>query len=631
MMMICSLLFLFFSLMIFGCTPPPDKDKDQKSAAVDKKTVAKTKKEASDKKDSKDDAKKLKDDGKEFEKLAKEKSKKDDDKYLIDKKIVKTDIIALNPVSNVKVREFKVRISQIDNTKFPEVTLLVSVTDKDGNPLVVRPDFFQIEEHGVVVKKENILSIVQKKEEDSKVAQIPLQVLLAIDKSGSMRGAAKEEDKQPMAYAKNAAIEFIKQAHTNDLIKVIAFDGDMHPLGANENAIGRIKELKPKGTTALYGALLTGVKELEIGSGIKAMILLSDGKNDTRGTINKYMKEVTLDQGIYAAAQLAVPVFTIGFGSDFDDFTLSKIAQDTHALFFKTADKEEIAKLYSLIRQIISSQYVIRYRSESLSPVTTATVRLGTEIDQRTFSTPDWVINRIKKSRKEIAIVEQEKERLAQFEGELNQRLANLTKKESELQEKYVSMREKENELNQVKKDLDKKEGELSNFETLVKNLEAELKAEKERLKKEQENIEGLRATLTEKEKKLNDRNNAQSQREQSLDQRDTALNKKNQDLNQKENALSDRNESIQKEEAKLTQYRAGLEAKDEDLKRKIKENDELLSRLETERKLVGEEKARLKVLKGSMDKLLKQLRTKHNQAIDQISKGSSELDTIKP
>ena len=43
----------------------------------------------------------------------------------------------------------QVRITQVDNSKFPQVTVYVSVTDANGEPLAVDPSQIQISENGV--------------------------------------------------------------------------------------------------------------------------------------------------------------------------------------------------------------------------------------------------------------------------------------------------------------------------------------------------------------------------------------------------------------------------------------------------------------------------------------------------
>jgi len=560
-----------------------------------------------------------------FDKLKKEKDHKDTDLEFIKKEgIIKTDVVATNPSTQVEVRDFNVNISQIDNSKFPEVTLLVSVTDKKGNPLKVNPDFFTIEENGFPVPKKNFVSVILKKDSKKKIAKKPLSILLAIDKSGSMKGNAKKKEDQPMSYAKNAAVEFIKQAKESDLIKVIAFDGDIHPLGANERAVPRIEQLQPTGSTALYGVLLGAVKELQMGGGIKAVILLTDGRNDTRGTINQSLKSITLQMGLIAADQLAIPVFTIGFGERADVSTLETIAKRTHALFFKTAKKEEITQLYTLIREIINTQYLITYRSESLQEVTDVKVELGRFVDRREFSTPAHVVKREKKLREDIRIVKDRESELNKLEGELSTKQTTLSKREKNLEERNARLKEERIKVERDKLSLEKKEAELKDFEGRMTQLKSKLDVEEKALAKLRQELTGRQASLDEEEGRVKELSRANSTRAASLERKGEAL-----AASQKR--LEKQLEDLRVSRAKLNELQISLENKEARLKRELTENTELNAALKKQKLAVDTEKKNIDQLRKKLNKLLKKVKDKYNDELKLIDGHKSELDTIQP
>ena len=560
-----------------------------------------------------------------FDQLKKEKDQKTTDLEFIKKEgIIKTDVVATNPSTLVEVRDFNVNISQIDNSKFPEVTLLVSVTDKKGNPLKVNPDFFTIEENGFPVPKKNFLSVILKKDSKKKIAKKPLSILLAIDKSGSMGGGIKKKENQPMTYAKNAAVEFIKQAKEKDLVKVIAFDGDIHPLGANERAVPRIEQLQPTGSTALYGVLLSAVKELQMGGGIKAVILLTDGRNDTRGTINQSLKSITLRMGLTAADQLAIPVFTIGFGERADVATLETIAKRTHALFFKTAKKEEITKLYSLIREIINTQYLITYRSESLQEVTDVKVELGRFVDRREFTTPAHVVKREKKLREDIRVVKDRENELSKLEGELTAKQTFLTKREKDLEDRRVRLKDERIKVERDKLSLEKKEAELKDFEGRMTKLKTKLDAEEKALTKLRQELTGRQASLDEEESRVKELSRANSTRAASLERKGEAL-----AASQKR--LEKQLEDLRVSRAKLNELQISLENKEARLKRDLNENTELKTLLTKQKLAINTEKKSLDKLRKRLDKLLKKVREKYNDELKLIEGHKSELDTIQP
>src|SRR5687767_16039855 len=87
----------------------------------------------------------------------------------------------------------QIRITQVDNSKFPNVTIYVSVTNAAGEPVGVDPATIQISESGQVMQPTNI----QGGGEAVAGEIVPVTTMLVIDISGSMDkgnkiGAAKD-------------------------------------------------------------------------------------------------------------------------------------------------------------------------------------------------------------------------------------------------------------------------------------------------------------------------------------------------------------------------------------------------------------------------------------------------------
>ena len=82
----------------------------------------------------------------------------------------------------------QIRITQVDNSKFPQVTVYVSVTDANGQPVGVDPSAIQISENGQVMKTTASATSV-----NGQTTKGPgqLTTLLVIDVSGSMATANK--------------------------------------------------------------------------------------------------------------------------------------------------------------------------------------------------------------------------------------------------------------------------------------------------------------------------------------------------------------------------------------------------------------------------------------------------------
>ncbi len=512
---------------------------------------------------------------KEFKKLADEKGDvKLDEEHIISQGIIKTDITAKRIKDDKVTRDIRVQINQIDNSSFPFVKCFVSVTDREGNPLSVDPKLFNVEENGFRIPDGKIRSIEKHAHTDiegDKGPFIPLNAILAIDKSGSMIEAGVKPENQPINSAKEAATEFINQVQTEkgDIVKVIAFDGDVHYLGANENAISEIKRLNAKGDTALYGVLYTAVRELEQGSGVKAVILLTDGRNDTRGSVNPQMKKITLADGLGLSEKLSIPVFTIGFGDKADTETLKKIAESSHALYFKTHNKQELKQLYLLIRNIINNQYIITYESKSQQVVTDVEIKLGNVAkDRRLFTTPSEIIEREKNLRHQIRIVKKREKELNALEKDILNKERKLAELEAKLNRKNMELVDKETKLKQLEKEVNNQTNKVEAKEKTVTNL--------------QQKLDEKQQTLAERQDNLNERKQNLEQLKKQLEQRD-------------------------------------------------REQTNLQQKLDAENKRIAEERTRINMLKGEINKIINEIKKEHNDMLNDLNQEFNKMDKLKP
>ena len=102
-----------------------------------------------------------------------------------------------------------VRITQVDNSQFPQVTVYVSVTNAAGEPVAVDPSTIEVYENGQLMQASTV----------SDQGQIgTVTTLLAIDTSGSMEKGNK------MQAARDAAKAYIDQMRPGDQAAVISFN-----------------------------------------------------------------------------------------------------------------------------------------------------------------------------------------------------------------------------------------------------------------------------------------------------------------------------------------------------------------------------------------------------------------------
>ncbi len=229
------------------------------------------------------------------------------------------------------------------------------------------------------------------------VISLPSQretIILAMDISGSMR--ATDMEPQRISAAQAAAISFVKDLPISARIGVVAFSTNamtvQRPTQDREQVIGAISRLVPQRYTAMGSGILTSLRNIfeeggleeelrpqsegrgrgaPLGEGAPApvelipvpagsltsavIILLTDGQTNMGADPIRAAK---------AAADRGVRVFTVGFGSEkggiiefegrqthvkLDEFTLKKVADITHAAYYRAGNQQELNDVYKTL------------------------------------------------------------------------------------------------------------------------------------------------------------------------------------------------------------------------------------------------------------------------------------------
>jgi len=228
-----------------------------------------------------------------------------------------------------------VRITQVDNSQFPQVTVYVSVTNAAGEPVAVDPATIQITEDGQVVQANSV----------SGQGDIgTLTTLLVMDISGSMEKGDK------IIAAKNAAKAYIEQMRAGDQAGLVSFNTQVNmvqPVTSDKAAlIAGVDSLQPAGNTAMFDALLSGVDVLKDVIGRKAIILLSDGIDNRSGS--------GADQVIETIGPAGLSISTIGLGDPsqatnnwgLDEPVLRSLAERAGGYYGYAAASEDLLALY---------------------------------------------------------------------------------------------------------------------------------------------------------------------------------------------------------------------------------------------------------------------------------------------
>ena len=251
--------------------------------------------------------------------------------------------------------EIQTHVTQVDASEFPWVTAYISVTDSHGEPVPIDASRLEIVENGQTIEPERIEGFGQVE---------ALNAMLVFDVSGSMNEAGKLEG------AKQAARAFIEMMRPVDRVGVIAFDVEVHrvaPLTSDQTVLLQaIDELGGVRDTALYDALLAAVQDLEFIPGRRAIIVLSDGMDNSSSH--------TLDEVVEQIGPAGLSIHTVGLGDPgqpagsmarLDVQSLEALAERTGGQYAFASSTEELLALYQGIAQRLQSEYAVRYQSPS--------------------------------------------------------------------------------------------------------------------------------------------------------------------------------------------------------------------------------------------------------------------------
>ena len=252
----------------------------------------------------------------------------------------------------------QVRITQVDNSKFPTVTVYVSVTNSAGEPVGVDPATIQISENG---EKMQIVDARGGGQGGQGVAE-PLTTMLVIDISGSM------DKNNKLTAAKDAAKAYVNQMRAGDQAGLMTFDTKTYyvqPVTTDTAALtSAIDELKTGGDTAMFDALVEAEKNLSSIPGRKAIIVLADGlDNHSQNTVDSVIEQI---------GPSGLTISTVGFGdastasqSGLDEAALKSLAERSGGLYSFAADSQSLSALYQQLGRTLQSEYAITYVSPS--------------------------------------------------------------------------------------------------------------------------------------------------------------------------------------------------------------------------------------------------------------------------
>ena len=258
----------------------------------------------------------------------------------------------------------------LENVQIEFVELFATVLDRGGHPLQnMTADEFRITEDGEP-------QVVQRFE---KVENLPIHTQVMLDVSASMKERIDE--------TRQAALQFFESSVTpKDRASLVTFNDHPHLAvkftNETDELAGGLAGLKAERGTALYDAVVFGLYYMNGLKGQKALLLLSDGKDES----SKFGAETALEY----ARRAGVVIYSIGLDirgkdSGASKRILTRLADETGGRSFFIKDTSELARVYETIDTELRSRYLLAYQSTNTSPtsgfrtVELKTTRAGTK------------------------------------------------------------------------------------------------------------------------------------------------------------------------------------------------------------------------------------------------------------
>ena len=257
-----------------------------------------------------------------------------------------------DPSTSIFINQVEAECLSID---VAEISAYVSVIDELGNPInsldLVN---FQISENSNAVAPEDISFF----HIDEEVPE-PISVVIIMDYSVSI-------DSERQDAMESAVIQFIDLMQPNDQAEIIKFNTGiklLQPFTSDKVVLkAAVYDEVTLGATYLYDTLYTGIEDVVIQSGRRAVIAITDGGESHNGDFPGDGRD---QQDVIELAQdNEIPLFLIGLGPEIKVDDLQTMAEDTSGHYYQAATNDELQDIYTGISDLLNvGQYLFIFEA----------------------------------------------------------------------------------------------------------------------------------------------------------------------------------------------------------------------------------------------------------------------------
>jgi len=184
---------------------------------------------------------------------------------------------------------------------------------------------------------------------------LELDIMLVIDKSGSMNEKEPGDEYSKIYYAKEAAKAFVDQLNmAYARIGLVSFSTeatlDIQLTNNSTEIKSAIDAIEASGYTNIGDSINKSIGEFLTNGrddSVWAMILLSDGKTN-RPTPESYAREYALNQS-EKAAEIGIATYSIGLGADSSSFDEELLKQIATKGYYYAPSAEDLEDIYTAI------------------------------------------------------------------------------------------------------------------------------------------------------------------------------------------------------------------------------------------------------------------------------------------